>query len=55
MKKRQKQLKTRNTGESTAMVALGAGITEKDEEIPDCRLPTNEQVIRCYMFHRREG
>jgi hypothetical protein len=47
--------KARNTRESAAIFGFGAGITEKDEEITGCRLPTNEHVIRCYMFHQREG
>lgn len=47
--------KARKTRESTAVFGLGAGITEKDEDITGCRLPTNEQVIRCFMFHRCEG
>ena len=50
-----KTKKTKKTRESTAVFGLGAGITEKDEEITGCRLPTNEQVIRCFMFHRSEG
>jgi hypothetical protein len=45
----------RETRESAAIFGLGAGITELDEGITGCRLPTNEQVIRCYMFHRNEG
>ena len=47
--------KAKKTRESAAIFGLGAGITEKDKEITGCRLPTNEQVIRCYMFHRNEG
>lgn len=43
-----------NTHRSTVIFGLGAGITEKDEEITACRLPTNEQVFRCYMFHQCE-
>ena len=43
------------TRESGAIFGLGAGITEKNEEIAGCTLLTNEQVIRCCMFLKQEG
>jgi len=47
--------KAKTTREAAAIFGLGAGITKKDEEITGCRLPTNGQVLRCYMFHQHEG
>jgi len=47
--------KARITREAAVIFGLGAGITEEDAEITGCRLPTNKQVIRCYMFHKLEG
>ena len=45
----------RFTREAAIVFGLGAGIAKKDEEITVYRLPTNEQVIKCYMFHKNEG
>lgn len=44
-----------NTRRSTTIFGVGAGLTKEDEEITGCRLPTNEQVIRCYKFHQQKG
>ena len=44
-----------STRDNTSIFGLGSGITAADAEITGSRLPTNEQVVRCYMFHQREG
>jgi len=45
----------KKTREKKAVFGIGSGITEADAEMKGCRLPTNEQVIRCYMFYRQAG
>ena len=46
--------KSRITREAAAIFGLGGGITKEDAEITGSWLPTNKQVIRCHMFHRKE-
>lgn len=52
-KKKNKASKT--TRQAAAVFGLGTGITGDDAEITGSRLPTNEQVLRCYMFYQRKG
>ena len=47
--------KSRITREAAAIFGLGGSITKEDAEIAGSWLPTNNQVIRCYMFHRQQG
>ena len=37
------------------LFGLGGGITKEGAEITGTWLPTNKQVIRCYLFHGQEG
>ena len=39
---------------AAVIFGVGADITKKDEEIRGCRLPKNEQVLRCYKFHKHK-
>ena len=34
---------------------LGESLTDDDRSISGCRLPTSLQVLRCVMFHLKEG
>jgi len=45
----------KETRQSNAVFGIGTGITMTDAEITGSKLPTNSQVLRCYMFHQREG
>ena len=49
----------KETRQSNAVFGIGTGITsadaDADAEITGSKLPTNSQVLRCYMFHQREG
>jgi len=45
----------KETRQSNAVFGIGTGITSADAEITGSKLPTNSQVLRCYMFHQREG
>jgi len=45
----------KETRQSAEVFGMGAGITQADADITGSRLPTNNQVLRCYMFHQREG
>ncbi|XP_063615921.1 uncharacterized protein LOC134789152, partial [Penaeus indicus] len=43
------------TRQDCLIFGLGAKITADDAEITGIRLPTNEQVLRCFRFHQMEG
>ena len=45
----------KETRQCSAVFGIGTGITSTDAEITGSKLPTNSQVLRCYMFHQREG
>jgi len=45
----------KETRQSNAVFGTGAGITSADSEITGAKLPSNNQVLRCYMFYQREG
>ena len=46
--------KSRITREAAAIFGLGGSRTKEDPETTGSWLPTNKQVIRCYMFHRQK-
>jgi len=45
----------KETRQSNAVFGIGTGITRADPEITGSKLPTNSQILRCYMFHQHEG
>jgi len=45
----------KETRQSNAVFGIGTGITRADAEITGSKLPTNSQILRCYMFHQHEG
>lgn len=45
----------RITRQTDSVFGLGAGITSADAELTGSRLPTCEQVLRCFFYHKQEG
>ena len=46
---------SKKTRQSSAIFAVGNGITELDSKITGARLPTSMQVLRCLMWHIETG
>ena len=42
------------TRRQSQIFGLGAKITIEDAEITGLRLPTNEQVLRCFKYHQMQ-
>ena len=45
----------KQTRKGAEIFGLGSGITSTDSQITGSRLPTNQQVLRCYMYHQQQG
>lgn len=45
----------KQTRKGAEIFGLGSGITSTDSQITGSRLPTNQQVLRCFMYHQHQG